>query len=389
MPNKKFVIKKATRDRCKILKVGETNLEFFKQANMESVGLLTDAGKLPFYLYFKAEGEIVEFIKPNENSDVYIEQLLEAATKDIEGIAILILAKEYPLFIGYLKQIRQKKIDKLLKEDPSLDRKTLALFNNLSGASQMIVRGGVTPEVSGSVAAAAHQLVDGLMENTSAVGTLSKMVYCDPTLYDHSAAVAMIASVIAGKLLKKPFNKKAISSVAQCGLYHDVGKTCVPSHVLNKPGSFTPEEFEIMKTHTTLGYEEILKAKKDGSIIDDIVARVALEHHERFTGKGYPYQKKGRYEDDKENGIHIFTRIVTIADVYSALLMKRVYKPAYESGKAIKIMSEIAKDDFDPEIFWPFLKHVIESLNYHTKKKDGDKGKIIILDDKGKLKLSS
>ena len=117
-------------------------------------------------------------------------------------------------------------------------------------------------------------------------------------------------------------SKKEIDLIAECGLYHDAGKANIPNSILNKPGKFTDEEYEIMKTHAYLGYKILSKAIKDGCPIEEIVARVALEHHERFKGNGYPYGRVGKFEDDPENGIHVYSRIVAIADCYSALLME-------------------------------------------------------------------
>jgi HD-GYP domain-containing protein (c-di-GMP phosphodiesterase class II) len=150
-----------------------------------------------------------------------------------------------------------------------------------------------------------------------------------------------------------------------------------------------------MKSHTVLGFEELQKARKQGAPIEDLVCRVALEHHERFTGKGYPFGRVGRLEENP-NGIHLYTRIVTIADVYSALLMKRVYKPAYEAKDALAIMVKSAAEEYDPEIFHAFLRHVIKSLKIEVKtvkdamgpgdKEPQDKSKIFILED-GKITL--
>ena len=248
-----------------------------------------------------------------------------------------------------------------MERDPFLDRKTLNVFANLSGASQMIVRGGITAEVASRVAASASFMVSNLMNNELAMATLSRMISNDPTLYDHSAAVAMFAGIMGTQHLQKPLPEKDVAILAQCGLYHDTGKSCVPPCVLNKPGAFTPEEWVIMKTHTTLGYEELVAAVKRGAPVDQIVTRVALEHHERMTGKGYPYGKAGRLEDVGEEGIHLYTRVVSIADAYSALLMKRVYKPALPSDKAIELLAKNAAEDFDLAIFVPFVKGIQKS----------------------------
>ena len=286
-----------------------------------------------------------------------------------------------PNLQNVITKVRQEKIESLLEKDPNLDRKTLEIFGNLSNASQMIVKGGIGPTMAAQVTASASVLVDSLMNCEIAIDTLSKMIHCDPTLYDHSATVAMLSGLIGNRLIKNRLNYKQTAIIAQCGLYHDVGKTCIPHHILNKPTSFEPDEFEIMKTHTTEGNTELNKAIEQGAPIEPICARVALEHHERFMGHGYPFGKKGRLEESP-NGIHLYTRIVTVADVYSALLMQRVYKPAYEPSEAIKIMVDVAEKDYDPDIFLPFLKEVLKSLNYYTEPEDKEpESKLIITDD--------
>jgi putative two-component system response regulator len=110
-----------------------------------------------------------------------------------------------------------------------------------------------------------------------------------------------------------------------------------------------------MKTHFQFGHKELMNAIQNGAPFHEIVARVALEHHERFTGKGYASRKRGHWEEDPELGIHVYSRIISIAAAYSALLMKRVYKPALPAENALELMERSAPDDFDPEIFKPFF----------------------------------
>ena len=167
---------------------------------------------------------------------------------------------------------------------------------------------------------------------------------------------------MAKQYLKSDLSAKQAEVIAQCGLYHDAGKSCIPHSVLNKPGSFTDDEYEIMKKHVFYGCEELESAIDKGAPIDHIVARVAIEHHERMNGEGYPHHRCGRAEEDPENGIHLYSRIIAIADAYSALLMKRVYKPALPAEKAIELMSTKAADHFDMEIFNPFVNSLKTSL---------------------------
>lgn len=97
---------------------------------------------------------------------------------------------------------------------------------------------------------------------------------------------------------------------------HDVGKVGIPDAILNKPGPLTQDEFEIMKTHSNLGYEMLKHSNKQ---VLNAAAIIAQQHHERFDGSGYPYGLRG--ED-----IHLYGRITALADVFDALCSDRVYK---------------------------------------------------------------
>jgi HD-GYP domain-containing protein (c-di-GMP phosphodiesterase class II) len=311
-----------------------------------------------------------------------LDELLELLNKNRHNCGVYVQRADLATFEALIDKIRADKIAALRKKLPNLDQKTLDVYAALSSATQQVVSGGLKPGVVSHVKATAAYMVSNVMDSDLTVSTLSRMIICDSTLYDHSATVAMMASVIATRLMPKKFTKKEAEIVAQAAMFHDVGKTCVPMEILNKPGKFTAAEFEIMKSHTTLGHDELLKIISEGAPIDSLVARVALEHHEKWDGTGYPRGCKGAWEVDHHCGIHIFSRIVTVADIYSALLMKRVYKPAFEPQDAIKIMAEEAKG-FDPQIFVPFLKCVVRSLNAEQHAQRG--ARILSLNDDGKL----
>ncbi|MCX6117969.1 MAG: HD domain-containing protein, partial [Proteobacteria bacterium] len=311
--------------------------------------------------------------------------------KSSKHLKIFVLTSDFDKLQIVLSEVRKQKIDVLLEKDPYLDRKTLNCFSDLSAASQLVVQGGIDQKVANTVARTAEGMVANLFDSELAIATLSRMVNHDPTLYDHSASVAMLGAIISKKCLTTPVLKAQIPVIAQCGLYHDVGKTCVPSGVLNKPGKFTQEEFEVMKTHALEGELEILRLIENKTAsIDPICARVAGEHHEKFGGHGYPRGSKGRLEDNQSSGIHLYSRITTIADVYSALLMKRVYKPPMSAADALKIMSDAAsKEDFDPDIYGRFLNQVVLSMKEFqekmNEKKVDTKGRILMRDENGKL----
>jgi len=131
---------------------------------------------------------------------------------------------------------------------------------------------------------------------------------------------------------------------------HDIGKIGIPDHILLKPGGFTPEEWQIMKTHTTLGHRILTNSK---SPYLKMGADIALNHHERWDGSGYPNGLKGE-------AIPVSARIMNICDVYDALRSKRPYKPALSHAQATEIImhgdDRIRPEHFDPQIFEAFKK---------------------------------
>ncbi|HOX16816.1 MAG TPA: HD domain-containing protein [Spirochaetales bacterium] len=137
------------------------------------------------------------------------------------------------------------------------------------------------------------------------------------------------------------------------GLYaslHDIGKVGVPREILVKPGRYTPEEFEIMKSHVLVA-ERMLK----GADIDEMVRNIALFHHERWDGSGYMRGLAGER-------IPLEARIVAIADVFDALITERPYKPALPVGDAVDFISNSSGSQFDPELVNLFLAHVDEAI---------------------------
>jgi len=126
-----------------------------------------------------------------------------------------------------------------------------------------------------------------------------------------------------------------------------VGKAKIPAEILNKPGKLTDEEFGYMRQHTLFGYQ-ILKDK--GSYSDAILKGV-LQHHEKLNGKGYPMGVG-------DEQIHLFARIISVADVFDALVNKRVYKEPFPKGEACEMIISMTQE-LDIDIMKHFLQSVI------------------------------
>ncbi|HPH03334.1 MAG TPA: response regulator [Spirochaetota bacterium] len=133
---------------------------------------------------------------------------------------------------------------------------------------------------------------------------------------------------------------------------HDVGKIGIPDSILQKPGSLTAEEFEIIKRHTIIGAQIFFDSVHPYHIASGIIA---LTHHERYNGTGYP---RGISGDD----IHLFGRIVAVADVFDALITPRVYKEQWPVEKAVALIRSESGKHFDPKVCACFLDMTEEIL---------------------------
>ncbi len=152
-------------------------------------------------------------------------------------------------------------------------------------------------------------------------------------------------------LFSQTLDNKYIEVLARSAPLHDIGKVGIPDYILLKPGKLTPEEWEIMKTHTLLGCESIALAERDIDTSVEFLQQakeIVRSHHERWDGTGYPDGLAG-------DAIPLSARLMAIADVFDALISKRVYKAAIAFSEVHKIMQEGRGSHFDPDIIDNFL----------------------------------
>jgi len=188
----------------------------------------------------------------------------------------------------------------------------------------------------------------------------------DPETGAHLERTRNYCVLLAEKLSSRARFKDAISRPFIDGIYqvsplHDVGKVAVPDAVLLKPGRLDSAEFEIMKTHTTAGaaaFDKVLK--QSDTEIFRMARRICLHHHERWDGTGYPGRLAG--ED-----IPLEARIMAFADVYDALLSKRVYKPAMGMEETREEIRRSAGTQFDPDIAEVMLEGIGDFEEIHRR----------------------
>ncbi|MEW5723276.1 MAG: DUF3369 domain-containing protein [Thermodesulfobacteriota bacterium] len=166
---------------------------------------------------------------------------------------------------------------------------------------------------------------------------------------NHVRRVAEYSLLLA---LKAGMSLEEATLLREASPMHDVGKIAIPDVILNKPGSLTPEEFGIIKTHARVGYEIL---KNSNRKIMRAAATVSLQHHERWDGLGYPDGLKGEE-------IHIFGRITALADVFDALGHKRVYKGAWKLDRILELLRQEKEKHFDPGLVEIFLNNLDDFL---------------------------
>lgn len=185
----------------------------------------------------------------------------------------------------------------------------------------------------------------------------------DPETGNHIRRTQHYVKALATELAKLPkyadfLQPDVITSLYKSAPLHDIGKVGVVDSILLKPGKLTDEEFEEMKNHTTYGRDAIVAAETSMDRADNFLTfakEIAYSHHEKWDGSGYPQGLSG--ED-----IPLSARLMAVADVYDALISKRVYKPPFTHEKAISIISEGRGSHFDPQMVDSFLD-IAEQFN--------------------------
>lgn len=170
---------------------------------------------------------------------------------------------------------------------------------------------------------------------------------------NHVYRVAEVSYLLAKKIGLSESDARILRHASPM---HDVGKVGVPDDILLKPGKLTVEEFEVMKSHTTLGYNIFRNSHRE---IVQAAATIAHEHHERWDGSGYPRKLKGEE-------IHVFGRITALSDVFDALAHKRSYKEAWTLDDVFDYIIEHKGKIFDPALVEAFLEMKQEILDIQT-----------------------
>ncbi|GAB2723231.1 HD-GYP domain-containing protein [Paenibacillus thermoaerophilus] len=216
-------------------------------------------------------------------------------------------------------------------------------------------------EVDNSIA----PLLDLFQTERDLVSVLLSSVSRDEYTYQHCVQVGSISYFIA-QWMGLP--EEDCSRIGKAGYLHDIGKCRIPSSVLNKPGRLSDEEYAQVRKHPEYGYQ-IIQASMD----NDLCAKVALEHHERMDGSGYPYGIKG-------TEIQLASRIVAVADVYSAMICDRAYQKRRHLLDVLRELYRLSFSELDPAVVQVFLRFMMP--NFVGKKahlSNGEEGIVVLI----------
>jgi len=207
------------------------------------------------------------------------------------------------------------------------------------------------------VRAATAQLVDQERETIFCLSRAAE--YRDPETGGHIVRMAHFSRHIAANMGLGVSEQELLLQTAPM---HDIGKVGIPDSILLKPGKLTPEEFAIMKQHSTIGYSVLNNSK---SPLLQVAAEIAHAHHEKFDGSGYPQGLSG-------TDIPLFGRIVAVADVFDALTSERPYKQAWSVEEAVAMLRDGSGKHFDPDCVNAFLTDFENILTIRTQFTDED-----------------
>ncbi|OWZ83520.1 HD-GYP domain-containing protein [Natranaerobius trueperi] len=188
------------------------------------------------------------------------------------------------------------------------------------------------------------KLLEDIISNKNLIVDMVDIKMYDEYTFHHCVNVAVL-SIIVG--LSMGFNQESLYKIGLGALLHDIGKVNVSNELINKKGKLTDEEFEVVKEHTKQGYDKL----KENNEIPSTSKIIALQHHERVNGEGYP---EGKNDDE----IHIYSKIVAVADVFDAMTSDRPYRKGYVPSEVMEYILGGAGSFFDRKVVGHFFKKV-------------------------------
>lgn len=245
---------------------------------------------------------------------------------------------------GQLPPEVRKTIEKTRKADPVKVKLSESVKKRVSEGVQYLYNNSSSESFANTTNSITNDLMRAINDNDAIAVDINTLKTSDEYTFKHSVDVATMSMIIAKK---QGLSQTDIYNIGIAGLLHDMGKSKIPTEVLNKPAKLSDEEFAIMKQHSVFGYE-ILKDKKN---FPPGISLAVLQHHEKMDGRGYPMGVSSEK-------ICPYAKILSIADIYDALVTVRPYKEAMSQRTAVEMIMSLTKE-LDITAMKSFLESVI------------------------------
>ncbi|MBO4375175.1 MAG: HD-GYP domain-containing protein [Lachnospiraceae bacterium] len=273
--------------------------------------------------------------------DFQIEYLLD---KGIGGIYISEGEADPDELELQIPQYTKDLIQKERKEDRKKVRLNAEVIERVGKGVQYLFDNSDSENLSEATNNVSNELIKVISDSDAVAVDINLIKVSDEYTFKHSVDVATMAMII-GK--NYGLEQEELRELCTAGLLHDLGKSKIPLEVLNKPGKLDDNEFALMKQHSLFGFK-ILKERNE---FPESIMLGVLQHHEKMNGKGYP-------QGVPSNRIHKYARIISVADVYDALVTKRPYKDGLPKRVAIEMIMAMTQE-LDIDAMRSFLKSII------------------------------
>ncbi|NLY18238.1 MAG: HD-GYP domain-containing protein [Clostridiaceae bacterium] len=285
------------------------NLDKIQPGTILKKTIITLEGKVLLASGMELTEEYIRKLQANGISEVYIE---DEISKDIS----------IPEVVREDIVIEAKSMVKVMMSKPSIK-------NSIDGKQIMEI---------------VDRIISNILANGDIIASLSDIRSVDDYTFSHSVNVCIYSLIIG---IGMGLTGEKLRELGVGAILHDIGKVMVPQEILNKPLHLSSDEFEEVKRHTYYGYEIL----RNTNGISMMASYIALGHHERMDGSGYPYQLKG-------NNIHKYARIVAVSDVYVALTSERIYRKKLMPYEVINYITSLSNHHFDKNVVDVFIRYV-------------------------------
>ncbi len=267
--------------------------------------------------------------------------------RGITGVFVLLEvdgATEAPVPPLIIPDFVKEQIATRRKEDPEKVDLSAEVKKRISKGIEFLYNNSDSSEFFETSNRITSELLSAIDENNALAVDISMLKTSDEYTFKHSVDVATMSMICAKK---QGLSNQQIKEIGIAGLLHDMGKSKVPPEILNKSAKLTKEEFELMKKHPIWGYE-ILKDKPE---FQGAISIAVLQHHEKCNGSGYPF---GVFSSQ----IHPYAKIITVTDIYDALVTDRPYKKSFTQREAVEIILSMT-EELDVDCIRSFMETVI------------------------------